>query len=242
VSFWDRVLYDAVGNLQGYTYPNGVQTTVTKISRLEKSGRRRKRMSENQAKIDALELVRGTFMSYKPRISKVPHVIVQCGRKTLGAISTANGSLLGLWGERPMFRMDGKHYLEPPDSRITDDFALWKSELNQRYLLERACVGPQAGFKMFISADTPVPVLARTYERFPNSGGAPSFADYIEHVCEWLAELRWALIPFEGELGWCIFATSQVNTLQRVKAELEGQLLPLAHLLENGDQAVWVHE
>lgn len=159
-------------------------------------------------------------------------------------VASATGCLLGLWGEQPMFRADGKHYLGPADGKIAGDFTLWKLDSNQQYLLERVSVGPDPSFRMFISADTPVPVLARTYEHFASDEGAAWFGHYIEYVCDWLRDLKFALIPLEGELGWCVFAVSpdSQSMLQNVEREFRRNGIPTAHLRPDGDRFVWASD
>jgi hypothetical protein len=189
-------------------------------------------------------LVERMFLSPDPRIANFPHTLVKCGERTLRTISATLSVALGLWGERPMFREDRSHYLEPASGRIAQEFALWKLDANQKYLLERANVGPDPSFRMFISADTPVPVLSRTYEHFEEDQGAAWFGDYIDYVCDWISDLRWVLIPLEGEIGWSIFAGALDATplVSKVKLEFQRNEIPLARLTKSADRLVWLDE
>jgi len=147
-----------------------------------------------------------------------------------------------------MFRADGSHYLEPENGKVVEDFALWKLEANQKYLLQRANVGPDPVFKMFISANTPVEALERTYTHFDESagdvGGVPYFGDYINFVCDWIPDLRWVLIPLDGHVGWSIFATAvdESALVAKVRAELRRSQIPLANLVKGVGRLAWVDE
>lgn len=141
-----------------------------------------------------------------------------------------------------MFKADGKRYLGPSDGKIGYDFTLWTLAPNQQYLLERADVGPDPSFRMFISAETPVSALFRTYEHFDKDQGAAWFGDYIEYVCDWLPDIKWALIPLEGELGWCIFVPDARAILEKVSAEFRRRAIATAHLLQTQNRVLWVDD
>jgi hypothetical protein len=169
---------------------------ATKLSHPEGYGRRGTSVTNQPHSLKDDELVELGFLSANPCLGRFPHVFVMSCRNTLKILAATIDPAPGLWGEYPLFRSDGSHYFLPQNGKITTDFALWKLNANQRYLLERATVGPDPQFKMFISADTPVSVLERTYEHFRESlEDATWFGDYIEYVCDWILGLRWALIP-----------------------------------------------
>ena len=188
------------------------------------------------------------FHSLDPRIGHFPHLLVKSGLPTVQVLGTALNAPMGLWGERPMFRADGSHYLEPTNGKVVEDFALWKFEANQEYLLQRANVGPDPVFKMFISANTPVEVMERTYEHFDKSAGdtgdVPYFGDYINFVCDWIPGLRWVLIPLDGHLGWSIFATAldESALVAKVRTEFKRKQIPLAHLADGVGRLAWIEE
>lgn len=188
------------------------------------------------------------FRSDDPRIGHFPHVLVKSSELTLRALASVVDVPLGLWGERPLLREDGGNYLEPPSGKIIEDFALWKLEANQRYLFQRATVGPDPTFKMFISADTPTNVLERTYEHFGEStgdfGDVPDFQDYINFVCDWIPELHWVFIPLDGELGWSIFAAAlrAEPLVGKVKMEFQQNQIPIARLAKSGNRLAWFDE
>lgn len=194
------------------------------------------------------DMVETTFRSVNPRIGHFPHVLAKSGEPTLRALASVVDIQLGLWGERPLVREDGENYLEPPSGKIVEDFALWKLETNQRYLFQRATVGPDPTFKMFISADTPTNVLERTYEHFGesmgDSGDVPDFQDYIDFVCDWIPDLRWVFIPLDGELGWSIFAAAlhAEPLISKVKMEFLKNQIPIARLAKSGDRLAWFDE
>lgn len=98
---------------------------------------------------------------------------------------------------------------------------------------------------MFISADTPVSALQRTYEHFQDEfDDAPAYADYISYACDWLPDLRWALIPLEGETGWSIFAAAPgaEDLLEKVRTEFRRKQIPTAHLAKEKDRFQWVDD
>lgn len=197
---------------------------------------------EDQSKLEGQQLVQWMFLTRNPRIASFPHILVKCGEETLRAVSIATDTAIGLWGERPMFTADGKHYLEPESGKIEDDFSLWKLSSNQKYLYQRAQVAPDPSFRMFIPADTPVAALRRTYEHFRGDDqDVPWFGDYINYVCDWLADLHWALIPLEGERCWSIFAAAPSNTaiVEKVSAEVRRSDIPTAHLFTKDQLVVW---
>lgn len=194
------------------------------------------------------DLVKLGFLDVRPRMGYFPHVLAKSGELTVRAVSRAMNNSLGLWGERPLFRPDGSHYLEPRNGKIVEDFALWGLDANQKYLYQRATVGPDPSFKMFISANTPVEVLKRTYEHFDeggeDAGSVPYFGDYIGYVCDWISDLRWTLIPLEGEIGWSIFAGAlhESALVAKVRAEFKRKQIPLAHLVEGVGRLTWIEE
>ena len=195
--------------------------------------------------MDPGDLIEWMFLSSNPCIARFPHVLVKCGEPTLRAISGVTGIAMGLWGERPMFKADGRHYVEPDSGKIEEDFVLWKLSSNQEHLLQSANVSPDPSFKMFISADLPVSALQRTYEHFQDEfDDAPAYADYINYVCDWLPDLRWVLIPLEGETGWSIFAAAPDATdiVENVKAEFRRNHIPTARLVKQGGAVLWRDE
>jgi len=192
---------------------------------------------------DKSEMVLAGFMSPNPTMAKFPHVLTTTGENTLRVIAGTIGGSVGLWGEAPMYKADGSPYLDPPDGKIVDDFALWELPSNQAYLFDRANVGPDPGFKMFISAETPAGVLKRTYEHCGGEADScPWFGDYIQWVCDWLPELKWVLIPLEGEIPWSIFATSfdEEEMAETVKAVLRQRGIRTAQLVRRADDVAWM--
>ena len=194
------------------------------------------------------DMLETAFRSVNPRIGHFPHILSRSSELTLRALTSAVGVPLGLWGERPLIGEDGANYLEPPGGKIIEDFALWKLEANQRYLFQRATVGPDPTFKMFIAADTPANVLERTYEHFgestSDSGDVPDFQDYINFVCDWIPDLHWAFIPLDGEVGWNIFAAAlgAEPLVSKVKIELQKNQIHIARLAKSGERLAWSDE
>ena len=188
------------------------------------------------------DLVELGFRSVNPRIGHFPHVLAKSGDLTLRALASAVNVPMGLWGERPLFRGDGCNYLEPPNGKIIEDFALWKLEANQKYVFQRSTVGPNPTFKMFISANTPANVLERTYEHFDEaSGDVPYFEDYVDFVCDWISDLRWVFIPLDGEIGWSIFAGAHdaAPLVSKVQTEFQRNQVPFARLRKGGNRLTW---
>ena len=184
---------------------------------------------------DRPDVMEWMFLSSNPCIARFPHVLVKSGEATLRAVSAATGARLGLWGQAPTFRADGRHYLEPDSGKIEEDFVLWKLSSNQANLLQIGTISPDPSFKMFISADVPVTALKRTYEHFaPDFDDAPAFADYINYVCDWLPSIGWALIPLEGEMGWSIFAAHNAKyVVEKLSAEFLRNGFPVGELVQN---------
>lgn len=184
-------------------------------------------------------LLEGGLLSLNPLIGSFPHVLIKAGPKTLDMVAETVRCELGLWGENPLFRADGSHYLEPPSGKITNDFILWKLPANQRHLQTRAMVGQDPEFKMFISADTPLGALERTYEHLIESESR-WFGDYIVWICGWIAELRWALIPLAGDIGWSIFVTAHDASDLVARSIPIFKEIPTAHLVEGRGRFHWV--
>jgi hypothetical protein len=201
-------------------------------------------MSKKETTEVSKQRIERLFLTSRPRIATFPHTLVKSGRNTLAIIAASLDVVIGLWGERPLLRADGSNYLEPETGRIEHDFALWKLSTNQAYLFERANVSPDPSFRMFISANSSVETLSRTYEHFDHDQGAAWFGDYINYVCDWLRYLRWALVPLEGEEGWSIFVgdSSERPSMLAAKRGFESKAIPVAHLEFHGNEALWVND
>lgn len=160
------------------------------------------------------------FRSTDPKLTRFPHCIFESGSKPLEVIARVVGEPVGIWGNaKPAIDERGDAYLEPEDSRITDDFKLWAMDTNQIRAMDYG--GRLPSFIAAIPANTPVRMLDRMYSADHGSDEF-EYDKCIVLLADWIEDLGWAYVPLEYEAEYAIFVVASRN--QRLVARAEEAL------------------
>jgi hypothetical protein len=155
--------------------------------------------TEDQSSDDHMMMT--AFGTLNPSIATLPHCICPVSPTVRSCILDVVGAKGGLWGGQPQFDEIGDYYI-PPWETDHSKFVLWETPANQSLILQDIRIVAEFT-KMIIDTRTSAEVLEKTYS-YDFVGGI-TFPVFLDQVKLWMDDLRWALIPLEGEIDFDLF-------------------------------------
>ena len=164
-------------------------------------------------------------------LAVVPHILFEASSTAVKHCLQIFEEPGGVFGMPMFFDSSSRPYLEPEDSRILEDFSLWRNEASQKMISELAAIGKPGCFTMVIPADTSLDVLRQLYAGADSGIGYYSWDRSIPLVLELRQNLGWCYVPLPDECGLACVVVADKNIRQ---------LNQLKHLLATANRTFCV--